>query len=895
MFVLILVTLLFSVRGSNADTGADWGRQFCDRGYCITLIEGEITAEAGLCVVVPCLFTTEYGFIPQHIVWYKCEPSKQRCGDSDIIFHTNKNNKKVQSGFKGRVSLLEPDVTQGNCSIIVNDLTESDSGSYQLRVNGFLYGREVGYTFYTRARVSVKGLTQRPTVMIPPLTEGQQTTLTCTAPGLCSGSDPEITWMWGGAGETVSCITGNITAFKTEDLTAVTQRHSSTLTFDPSAKHHGTDVTCKVSFTNNITTEETVTLNVTYVKEVKITGNTSVKEGEALSLICSVESFPPALITWTKYSDEMQNKTETILQNNTVTDLRNDTVTDLQNDPVTDLQNDTVTDLQNDTVTDLQNDAVTFLRKSGMGTFSILNVRTADSGLYICTAKHLNNTLMGKVNVTVICLTQRPTVMIPPLTEGQQTTLTCTAPGLCSGSDPEITWMWGGAGEMDSHITGNITAFKTEDLTAVTQRHSSTLTFNPSAKHNGTTVTCKVSFANSISTEETVTLNVSLKGNTATEKMTTPDMTTVTTPASTGNTTVEEGDALNLTCSIKSSHPSALTCTKHGSNKTLQKETTIAPQNNTGTAALVIINVTAEYSGLYICTAQHQTSLTTDSEVNVIFLPTILSSSACVVRLEVLTHVCISEGFPLPTIEWPLLETLTEYSLTTNVSNHTVNIGITVFVKHDNDTTVKCVSNNDARNLIIKTVVLNQEDLLKIFLMAFKMPQVIIAFLIGILLSATICCLARKCDRNKQKNSAETLEMMTIQAVPLINAGHAGENGGAHDQEAAEGGASAPDSNVEPREVEYSAIDFSLLNRTSSRGAEDTQGTTETEYAEIKNKVTEESQDSGGEEGEMLEGNEEKEVTIEEEKETEQCVSAVEEGGEDVAVYSNVNEIMGEM
>nr|XP_033496828.1 sialic acid-binding Ig-like lectin 14 [Epinephelus lanceolatus] len=650
MFVPIWATLLFSVRCRSAGTGSfPGGKENCQQGsYSITLSKGKVTAEARLCVVIPCSFTTDPGFIPQHIVWYKCEPSEPKCGDSDIIFNINNTN-KVQSGFKGRVSLLEPDVNQGNCSIIINDLTESDSGSYQLRVNGFLDGREDGFTFSARAKVSVKGLTQRPTVMITPLTKGQQTTLTCTAPGLCSGSVPEITWTWRGAGET------------------------------------------------------------------------------------------------------------------------------------------------------------------------------------------------------------------------------------------------------DSHITGNITAFKTEDLTAVTQRHSSTLTFNSSAKHHDTNVTCKVSFANSISTEETVTLNVNLKGNTATEKMTTPDMTTVTTPASTGNTTVEEGGALNLTCSIKSSHPSALTWTKHGSNKTLQKETTIAPQNNTGTAALVIINVTAEYSGLYICTAQHQTSLTTDSEVNVIFLPTILSSSACVVRLEVLTHVCISEGFPLPTAEWPLLETLTEYSLTTNVSNHTVNISITVFVKHHNDTTVKCVSNNDATNLTIKTVVLNQEDLLKIFLMAFKMPQVIIAFLIGILLSATICCLARKCDRNKQKNSAETLEMMTIQAVPLINAGHAGEYGGAHDQEAAEGGASAPDSNVEPREVEYSAIDFSLLNRTSSRGADDTQGTTETEYAEIKNKVTEESQDSGGEEGEMLEGNEEKEVMTEEEKETEQCVSAVEEGGEDVAVYSNVNEKMGEM
>uniref|UniRef100_A0A665UWL6 Ig-like domain-containing protein n=1 Tax=Echeneis naucrates TaxID=173247 RepID=A0A665UWL6_ECHNA len=84
----------------------------------------------------------------------------------------------------------------------------------------------------------------KPILMIPLLTEGQQTTLTCTAPGLCSGSKPEITWM-------------------IENTDVLAQRYSSTLTFNPSAEHHGTTVTCKVRFTGNVATEETVTLNVT--------------------------------------------------------------------------------------------------------------------------------------------------------------------------------------------------------------------------------------------------------------------------------------------------------------------------------------------------------------------------------------------------------------------------------------------------------------------------------------------------------------------------------------------------------------------------------------------------------------------------------------------------------
>ncbi|TDH11461.1 hypothetical protein EPR50_G00061110 [Perca flavescens] len=320
-----MTTLLFSVGRSKTDTGASvWGTPFCDNRFCITLSEGEIRAEAGLCVVIPCSFTTSYYFTPQNIVWYKCEPSKQKC---------SKNNNKTQSGFKGPVSLLEPDVSRRNCSIIVNDLTESDSGSYQLRVNGYLNGRKDGFTFSPRTTVSVKGLTQKPTVMIPPLTEGQQSTLSCTAPGLCSGSVPEISWTWRGAGEKDSHITGNITASRTENLTAVTQRHSSTLTFNSSAEHHGTNVSCKVSFTNNITTEETVTLNVTWFSTVLKNSGCEV-QSEVLTCVCISEGFPLPTITWPLLKNHAEYSVITTVSHHTVNSTVTLTVKDHSNTSV---------------------------------------------------------------------------------------------------------------------------------------------------------------------------------------------------------------------------------------------------------------------------------------------------------------------------------------------------------------------------------------------------------------------------------------------------------------------------------------------------------------------------------------------------------------------------------
>uniref|UniRef100_A0A3Q4HE38 Ig-like domain-containing protein n=1 Tax=Neolamprologus brichardi TaxID=32507 RepID=A0A3Q4HE38_NEOBR len=247
-FFLNVYLLLLSVASSLSASA--WGQQHCVGRYCVTLSERELTAEAGLCVVIPCSFTTADEFTPKHTVWYKCEASQHSCSDDEIIFHSNKNtDKKVQSGFEGRVSCLEPDVSQNNCSIIINDLKESDSGSYQLRLVG-------------TAAINVLNELPKPTVMSPTLTEGQQATLTCVAPGLCSGSVPEITWTWRGAGGTESYIKGNRTDFNTDNPTSFTQRHISTLTFNPSAEHHNTSVTCKINFTGRKSTEETLTVHV---------------------------------------------------------------------------------------------------------------------------------------------------------------------------------------------------------------------------------------------------------------------------------------------------------------------------------------------------------------------------------------------------------------------------------------------------------------------------------------------------------------------------------------------------------------------------------------------------------------------------------------------------------
>ncbi|XP_030012835.1 sialic acid-binding Ig-like lectin 9 [Sphaeramia orbicularis] len=519
---LILTALLLSLKGNNAAAGETQNKPQGTNGLYINITAGEITAEAGLCAVLPCSFSTAGGFEAKSVIWYKCQ-LQEKC--NDVIFNSSQSHK-----VQGRMSLLEFNLTKSNCSLIINDLTESDSGYYQLRLNGI-------------------------------------------------ASKPEAT------------------------------------------------VNVKVS-------------------------------------------------------------------------------------PV---------------------------------------------------------------------LTQKPTVKVPALTEGQQTTLTCTAPGLCSGSDPNITWTWRRSAEDDSYIPGNITT---------THGHNSSLTFTPSAKHHSTEVTCKVNFRGNTSTQETVTLNVTLS-------------------------------------------------------------------------------------------------------------PKILNISSCErsVRSEVVTCVCISEGFPLPTIRWPMLEKHSKYSVITTVSDHTINSTVTLSGKHVNNT-VECISKRgetrDRMILSVSETKPNQRDLFKMLLKTVQEPQVIFSFLIGLVLSASICCLAGLCRRKKTKTSAnlyETLEMVTAQTVPLKNAEQQIEDNPAHEPEVTEGqgveasGTSAPGGDVEAKQVEYSDLDFSVLTRQRPAGAEETQASTETEYAEIKRETTEDTQDNDGEAAEM------EEVKSGEDEENKLCVVVEEEQGEAVSLYSNLDEI----
>ncbi|XP_041728579.1 sialic acid-binding Ig-like lectin 10 [Coregonus clupeaformis] len=259
--------------------------------WTITFSPAEITAEKGLCAVISCTFSHAENFNPTAAIWFKC-PENGKCDqDENIIIHSETPS-KAQEGYRKRVSLLETDLTKKNCSVIISNIRKNDSGEYQFRLLS-------AYTYSKKVKITVRALTQKPSVLTPPLTEGEPATLTCTAPVICSGTPPNITWTWRGTGDNNIELRDSTTIQKREDLTSVTTSHFSTLTFTPSAEHHKMMVTCQVT-QKKFHIEETVTLNVTYhpVIPVILPGSGCVDQAEVMTCVCVSQGVPLPLIEW---------------------------------------------------------------------------------------------------------------------------------------------------------------------------------------------------------------------------------------------------------------------------------------------------------------------------------------------------------------------------------------------------------------------------------------------------------------------------------------------------------------------------------------------------------------------------------------------------------------------
>ncbi|XP_041842704.1 uncharacterized protein LOC121640951 [Melanotaenia boesemani] len=391
------------------------------------------------------------------------------------------------------------------------------------------------------------------------------------------------------------------------------------------------------------------------------------------------------------------------------------------------------------------------------------------------------------------------------------------------------------------------------------------------------------------------------------------------------NITAQVGGDVVLQCSIKPAHnvSSVEWCTNNHLNE-CQPIFHSTDQNNTqpgfkgwvspweqkkSNCSIIMKNFTISDSGLYQVKVKEENNCTAEANLNVKVTPKILNDSSCHIESEVLTCVCVSEGVPLPTIEWSVQKGHTNFSVMTNVSESRITSTLTVSMSdHQGQTnaTVECVSRNDVgkdnRNFTVKLEIgeshkpYSLEKLWEDFKHLEFYFLLLTGFVIGIFLSAIVACLAVKCHRGRDKrtrNQFEDLEMVKTLTATKVEVEV--EHDGIQDQETAEGctesaGQSAPDADVEPKETEYSDIDFSRLSHRNPTEAQEKQDTKETEYAEIK--TGREEGQLEREEGEIQEVNDEELMMIKQDENPKESMVGEEALGEDVLLCSSGKDVI---
>ncbi|XP_075135296.1 sialic acid-binding Ig-like lectin 13 [Leptodactylus fuscus] len=295
-----------------------WSSNFCEwySGYRIETSES-VTVQRGLCVHVPCSFTVPSNkrlSINTKGIW------RQVIDGTDVdAAEKNTHEHKTNGRF-----FITGNVSSGDCSYYIEDPSFADSGTYYFRF-------EDGSEKFTYRRiwpsVTVTELKDKPTMSSPRLVEGKEVTMTCTSPGRCRNTTPQISW------------DGNMTDIRQKSYNVTYEDDSKTfqsnITFTPRRSDHRSSIYCRVIFKQDVATVETQTLNVEYSPSMNITiegvdtsdtTTVTVKDGDSITLKCIVDSNPNASITWYKEDKMVQRTTSNQTVSLTLSNItKNDT------------------------------------------------------------------------------------------------------------------------------------------------------------------------------------------------------------------------------------------------------------------------------------------------------------------------------------------------------------------------------------------------------------------------------------------------------------------------------------------------------------------------------------------------------------------------------------------
>lgn len=265
-------------------------------------ITAEVTAQEGLCVLIPCEFTyedtREKAASPSGYWFIDGKPE-------DKAVASNNETKTIHEDALGRFKLVG-DVTRRDCSLSINGVSRWDGRTYYFRYQHSNSSKiKWSYKLYP-LRITVVDRQDKPKISLPQRVMADELiTVKCTSPVKCSDTAPKITW---GPGSQFKLNESN------DDVMDGNQTYKSTFTFSALKEHNNKSLYCEAYFPA-VNISNSVSLNVEYPPDVpqisihktqdipmKISNGSSVVvlEGSDCTLQCTVDSNPLSNLTWIK-------------------------------------------------------------------------------------------------------------------------------------------------------------------------------------------------------------------------------------------------------------------------------------------------------------------------------------------------------------------------------------------------------------------------------------------------------------------------------------------------------------------------------------------------------------------------------------------------------------------
>ncbi|KAE8594331.1 hypothetical protein XENTR_v10019584 [Xenopus tropicalis] len=257
----------------------------------------QISAWTGSCVLIPCYEKDNRRI--NNFLWYQNpEYDDDKKQWTRTVVYDNKNTKKVDSHFEGRV---KPYVGQGNgaCGIVLHNVQEGDSGYYRLRT---IDGND---QWMTKKNVSLTVSDSGPELMIRPVGVGreyQKLTLSCYVHYYCPDYDIKLSWDGDVRGETKTTVPRLEWSVRNKKPIMT----EAEFTFTPTWEDHNKTIQCALTKGDSeVTKTGPVVLNIQYSpKGVRIRPETSpvtISKGEEVALECTAESSNPPIDTYRWY------------------------------------------------------------------------------------------------------------------------------------------------------------------------------------------------------------------------------------------------------------------------------------------------------------------------------------------------------------------------------------------------------------------------------------------------------------------------------------------------------------------------------------------------------------------------------------------------------------------